>query len=126
MKKNSTTKKTAKKVKTCRSDAFQVIQRQREIAGEDDEPHTSEAGLAAHVIAILNHPKVPNALYNAIGNFITDSTNIKDSTGESLVDRWTYAPATVAAACAWAKEEDDNKEIAAELTARVNAARGAQ
>ena len=79
----------------------------------------TEAALAEHILAIMNHPKVPNALYNAVGNFITDSTNIKDAQGESLLDRWCYEPETVAALCAMAKEEDDNKEMAEELEARI-------
>jgi hypothetical protein len=73
--------------------------------------HT-EAGLARHVIAIVNHPKVPNALYNKVADFVTSATNIQDSTGETLLDRWAYAPETVTALLTWAKEADEKEEIA--------------
>ncbi|SRR6266545_774246 len=78
-----------------------------------------ERDLAGHILEILNNPRTPVALYDAVRGFITDSIDIKDSTGESLLDRWACAPETIAAACSWASEQDDNREIAAELTARV-------
>jgi len=90
------------------------------------ELEMTEAALARHIIAIVNHPKCPNSLYSHVADFVTDGTNLKNSSGESLVDRWAYAPETVTAVVEWANEADDNKEIAAELTARANAAGGAQ
>ncbi len=81
----------------------------------------TEASLARHILAIMDHPKTPNNLYNKIADFITDSTNIRDSAGESLLDRWTYSPETVTALVTWAKEADDKKEIAEELMGKANA-----
>jgi len=87
---------------------------------------TSDTGLADHILAIMNDPKCPDALYNKIAGFVTDCTNIKDSTGETLLDRWCYEPATINALCACAKEEDERKEIAEETMEKAKAAGGAQ
>jgi hypothetical protein len=84
-------------------------------------PEESEASLARHIVAIVNHPKTPEYLDRKIRDFVTDATNIQSASGESLLDRWTYDPKTIAACVAWANEADDKKEIAAELTANIKA-----
>jgi hypothetical protein len=84
----------------------------------------SEAGLAAHVIAILGHERTPVALYNAVADWASNAIQIKDSRGETLLDRWREAPETIEACISWDNERDDLKIIAEETTARV--AGGAQ
>ena len=81
-----------------------LFKRSRMLSLEDIEK--SEAGLARHIIAIANHPKVPCSLYNSIGDFVTDGTMIKDAAGETLLDRWAYMPETVTAIVKWANESD--------------------
>jgi hypothetical protein len=68
----------------------------------------SAAGLARHIAAIYKHPLTPARLYNDIGNFVTDGTNLKisacESQSDSLVDtrsditlaeEWTWTPRTL-------------------------------
>ena len=68
----------------------------------------SEAGLARHIAAIYKHPLTPSRLHNAIGDFITDGTNLKISACESnsdslvdtrgditLVEEWSWQPQTI-------------------------------
>jgi hypothetical protein len=75
----------------------------------------SVQGLARHVLAIKNHPLCPDRLYDAICDFITDGTNLKDESGDTLLNCWAYDPKTVEAILVWAKSDDDKCEMAAEL-----------
>jgi len=67
----------------------------------------TEAELAAHVHAILAHPLTPNSLYEAVAAFVCDGTNIKNTQGETLLERWSDSPETIAAVIAWTNERDD-------------------
>jgi hypothetical protein len=68
----------------------------------------SKASLARHIAAIYKHPLTPTRLYNAIGDFIVEGSNMKISACElnsdSLVDtrsditlaeEWTWQPQTI-------------------------------
>jgi hypothetical protein len=72
----------------------------------------SEAGLARHIKAILEHPNCPNDLFNKVADWVTTGTNVKDADGESLIDRWAWAPETLTAIVNWTLQEQHREEDA--------------
>ena len=86
----------------------------------------SEAGLATHILAILDHPQTPNALYDAVAEWVNEATQLKSSQGDSLLSRWSRDPRTVEACISWGVEADELKQTAEENMARVNANGGAK
>lgn len=85
----------------------------------DNDLEQSQAGLARHIAAIMDHPETPNDLHSAIADCVTHYTNIQDSDGDSLLDRWTYHPDTITACLKYAKEAEDKKEAAEQLEMRT-------
>ena len=84
--------------------------KQVELSGDAVEmakPAKPEAELAAHVKAIIEHPLTPASLYEAVAAFVCDGTNIKNAEGETLLERWSDSPETIAAVIAWTNERDD-------------------
>ncbi len=76
---------------------------------------TEVDAIAAAISTIINSPETPNALYEKVADWITTSTNIQDSQGQSILDRWTAGPECIAACVLWAKTEEDQKESAEAL-----------
>lgn len=76
------------------------------------------ADLACCILSILENPKTPVALWNAVAHWTTDATNIKNQTGDSLLSAWSRQPATIAACIKWANEADDLQEMAEATQAR--------
>lgn len=81
----------------------------------------SMQGLAGHVLAILKHPHTPAALYDAVAEFVNEGVNVKDSSGESLLDRWRHSPDTILAACKWSQGVDDLQSMADDNAATLAA-----
>jgi len=76
--------------------------------------------LAAAVLTIINSNETPDDLYHKVTQWLCDAGQIRDSEGESLLDRWSRAPETVAACLEWAREADHKKSLAEEIVGKVN------
>lgn len=85
------------------------------------QPNTTIEEVAVDLRALLTNPATPAALYNALAEFVNEGVMIKDSNGESLVDRWRHSPTTILAVCLWSTGVDDLQSIAAENAATLAA-----
>jgi len=59
----------------------------------------SAASLARHIKAVYDHPLTPVRLWNDIGDFVTDGSNLRvseDPKGDTLLSEWTGSTATIA------------------------------
>ena len=74
--------------------------------------------LTAAIVTILQHPQTPGALYEAVSAFICNATNLRNSSDETLLGRWTESPECIAACIAWTKETEDLESMAAETIKR--------
>jgi hypothetical protein len=75
--------------------------------------------ITAAVVTIMNSSETPNDLYEKVETWITNSVNIQDSQGESLVDRWNSSPECIAACLEWAREAEGKRESAEALPGKA-------
>ncbi|MEP6742137.1 MAG: hypothetical protein ABJB61_06515 [bacterium] len=83
-------------------DLLTAMCRRTRMLSLDDMENTS-AGLARRIRAVYRHPLTPVKLYDSIGNFVTDGTNLEVSACEldtdggdtNLIGEWTWRPETI-------------------------------
>lgn len=90
------------------------------------KPNTTIEHVAANVAALLNNPTTPAALYDAVAEFVNEGVNVKDASGDSLINRWRNSPETILAACKWSQGVDDLAGMAAQNVATLRAQPGAR
>ena len=80
-----------------------------QVSAESSDDLSPRERLVSAITEILNNDETPGHLWDAVTQFMTDGVQIKNSEGDSLLERWNRAPETVRAVLAWAQEAADNE-----------------